>query len=683
MPARTPRDYNPSMLLRLTTALCLAIAAIALAALASGTPADARHDPNGAKEKANQPRLRHPVALAFAGGRLFTANRRAGSVSVVNADRMKVVEEVNVGGLPSDLAATPDGRSLLLANESAGEIVRLAVNKDGSPRVAGHLRVGTSPVGVRVAPDGSFCTIALLWPRRVAVVAIESGGDDATGGLRLLQTIDLPFSPRLQWIQGDGRLLVAADAFGGNLAAIDLPAGTVRALRSVHGHNLRGLAARPGRRDLLLAHEMMEESIPTTRDQVFWGNVMSGVLRTVSLNHLLEPPPAPRHAVKAGTEDSAHAQARTEAAPIAHWSLYPLGESGRGAGDPGAVAVTPGGQTVVCLSGVDEVAVQPAPAEEFRRLPVGRRPAALAVAPDGRRVFVANTFDDSLSVVDLSETRVVATVSLGPRPPLTPADKGESLFHDARLSLDGWYSCHSCHTDGHSNGLLNDNFSDGSFGTPKRILSLGGTGDTGPWAWDGSNATLADQIHKSITGTMQGKPERATDENVEAIAAYLRHVTPAAVGGRRPRRVGRRRGGEGPKGVRATGLRPLPPPAELHVPEDLQRRPRRRGRRHPLQPPVPPRRRPAQHPLPRRPGHPPRRRVHPIRAPRRRRRPPPRPRRPAGVPPVPVKSPRIGKRMNRGRTALRKARRRRSAVRTGNPPERFASGYAHSHTHST
>ena len=98
------------------------------------------------------------------------------------------------------------------------------------------------------------------------------------------------------------------------------------------------------------------------------------------------------------------------------------------------------------------------------------------------------------------------------------------LFYNARLSLDGWFSCHSCHTDGHSNGRLNDNFTDGSFGTPKRVLSLLGVKDTEPWAWNGKMADLDTQVRHSVTSTMHGgKP---TAEQVRDLTAYLKTLPP-------------------------------------------------------------------------------------------------------------------------------------------------------------
>jgi cytochrome c len=94
------------------------------------------------------------------------------------------------------------------------------------------------------------------------------------------------------------------------------------------------------------------------------------------------------------------------------------------------------------------------------------------------------------------------------------------LFFDGRLSHDGWMSCHSCHTDGHTNGQLNDNLSDGSFGAPKRVLSLLGVSETGPWAWNGQVETLEEQITNSIQKTMQGAA--AKQEQVAALAAFLK-----------------------------------------------------------------------------------------------------------------------------------------------------------------
>ena len=156
----------------------------------------------------------------------------------------------------------------------------------------------------------------------------------------------------------------------------------------------------------------------------------------------------------------------------------------------------------------------------LHRIAVGRRPTAVKIAADGRTAYVANTYDDSISVVNLTAREVTKTISLGVIPELTLVQKGELLFHDASLSHDSWMSCASCHTDGHANGQMNDNFSDRSFGAPKRVLSLLGNRDTAPFAWNGEAADLAKQVRNSIENTMQ-LDDPAEDATVTAIAAYV------------------------------------------------------------------------------------------------------------------------------------------------------------------
>ena len=87
-------------------------------------------------------------------------------------------------------------------------------------------------------------------------------------------------------------------------------------------------------------------------------------------------------------------------------------------------------------------------------------------------------------------------------------------------------SCQSCHTDGHTNGLLSDTLGDGSFGAAKKIPSLLGVGATAPWTWTGSITRLEDQVRKSIQTTMHGRETASNDDHVRALTAYLRSLPP-------------------------------------------------------------------------------------------------------------------------------------------------------------
>jgi YVTN family beta-propeller protein len=474
-----------------------------LLALSGILPGQASDPP--AENKPAPIRLRRPVALALAdgGNRLLVANRDGGTVAVLDTDKLRVAAETRFGRKLSAMTATPDRKLLLVTDEEAGEVVLIA-HRQGALRELRRLKVGLTPVSVCVSDDGNLATVACLWPRRLlildlAAVRKQAGGQEPGPAAAVL---DLPFAPRRQLlVRGSDRLIVA-DAFGGKLAVVDLRRKTLESVRSLLAHNIRGLALDRGRGSLLLTQQVLYSQGHTTRGNIPTGNLITNNVYKLALVTLLDP----------------------RGDILREDRVYALGDVELGAGDPADVAETADGSLLVTLAGMNELAVGRPEAATWTRLPVGRRPTALAVDAARRRAYVANTFADSISVVDLRGPRVIAEVRLGAVPEPRPEERGELLFHDARLSFEGWYSCQSCHPDGHTNGRLNDNFSDGSFGTPKRVLSLLGTKDTGPWAWNGKMPDLETQVRTSVKSTMQGQNPSA--EQVRDLTAYLRTLSP-------------------------------------------------------------------------------------------------------------------------------------------------------------
>lgn len=439
------------------------------------------------------PQLRRPVALAeSADGRwLYVANRDSGTVSVIDVRQRRVAAEHPVGKRLSDLVAVAGSDRLLAADEAAHELIVLD-SRGAKLSVADRLPVSPYPVSIHVAPDGGEATVASLWSRRLSFVRLE--GEPAVETV-----LDLPLAPRCQLLLPGRDRLIVADAFGGKLVLVDPRQRTIAAEREFPGHNIRGLGVSPDGRMLLIAHQMLNDLAHTIRNDIHWGLLMTNDLRWLRVESVL-----------AGGKQLYHGG-----------HMHPLGEAGRGGGDPGAVDVSADGTVVVAISGVSEVAIGREEDFAMQRIHLPRRPTAVRIARDGATAFVASTFDDSVSIIDLPSRKLAATISLGPSPELTLAQEGERLFYDARLSHDGWMSCHSCHTDGHANGQRNDNFSDLSFGAPKRVLSLLNVKDTLPLAWSGKVETLQQQIHNSVESTMQ-RGQKLPAQQAEAIAAYLK-----------------------------------------------------------------------------------------------------------------------------------------------------------------
>jgi mono/diheme cytochrome c family protein len=450
---------------------------------------------------------RQPIRIVETPTECLIANRRSGTISRMPWGSGTIATEVAVADLLSDLAYFPKHEIVVAADEQTSELVVLRW-LDGQLNPVARHPVEVAPVSLLSTSDATSFTVASLWSHRLSKWTIE--GDRASATVRQAGVLDLPFAPRCQCLCPDGRHIVVADAYGPELAVVQLEPLRLRSVWRIPGHNLRGLAVSADGKELMIAHQMLNDFIPTTRDHVFWGNVVSNLLRTIPFDRLL-------------AAESASPSSPTKI----YGRLYPLGQSGAAAGDPEQLVVTSRGDTLVALAGTGEVAFRVRGQQRFRRLAVGQRPTGLCVSPGGEVAWIANRFDDTVTVVDLIDFRVVRQIPLGPAEKLESVDRGERLFYDATLSLDGWFSCHSCHTDGHTCGLLNDNFGDDSWGAPKRIPSLLGTAATAPWAWNGRQLRLTDQVQKSLRLTMHGADQRMSDPTVvAAITDYLESLRP-------------------------------------------------------------------------------------------------------------------------------------------------------------
>ena len=498
-----------------------------------------------------RPLHREPVSvLAVDKQRVLVANRRAGSVRLIRLNQKARVQarlaanseeydetnskEVpkargaavgatipqqdwataslsveNTGRLLSHLLAVPHGGWAVL-DEAHGEIWRFDLRDDALHTIE-HFPVGRSPLHAACDADGKTIAIANLWSHEVTVLTLTNNAILPTG-----HKISVPFAPRLLSFFPDQQHLLVLDAFGGEVAVVDVPAR--RVVRRFHtpAHNFRGIALIPDQSDFYLTHQIMNSGKRTTQDAIHWGDLINNLVSVYPIKKLL-----------AGA---------VESEPTVH-EISPardilLGTTGKGAADPGQIAVAADGRLLVALEGVDAIAVfSPQQNVVIDRVSVGTRPRSLALLPESTLAVVANSLDDTLSVVEYSlpsnvNPRVTTTISLGKRPVLTGKDHGERLFFSARLSHDQWLSCHSCHTDGHSNGGLVDTLGDGDYGAPKRVLSLLGTGDTDPWGWNGSQRTILDQVERSVATTMHSDRPFTREEALD-LAVYLQSLAPA------------------------------------------------------------------------------------------------------------------------------------------------------------
>jgi YVTN family beta-propeller protein len=124
------------------------------------------------------------------------------------------------------------------------------------------------------------------------------------------------------------------------------------------------------------------------------------------------------------------------------------------------------------------------------RIPVGHNPRGLALSRDGRRLYVANRLDDTISVIDTGTLGVASTIALAGPKAVSTLRRGEQTFYSARYSFQGQISCSSCHIDSTFDGLQWDLEPDG-FGidiVDNKMLE--DIKDIAPYKWNGGNPNL-------------------------------------------------------------------------------------------------------------------------------------------------------------------------------------------------
>ncbi len=149
-------------------------------------------DPSTRKVLATIPvgHLPYGVALDPSGRTAFVSNWGADSVSVVDVPSERVVDLVDVGLHPNAIATSATSDEIYVANGDADSVSVLsatthAVLRTIDLRPYPGARIGASPVGLSVSPDGSTLYVANAGDNDVAVVELappgSSGGDTVLG----------------------------------------------------------------------------------------------------------------------------------------------------------------------------------------------------------------------------------------------------------------------------------------------------------------------------------------------------------------------------------------------------------------------------------------------------------------------------------------------------------------------
>jgi YVTN family beta-propeller protein len=443
--------------------------------------------PTHLPEEVRGPIYKNPLNLALRpdGRELYVACEGSDSVIVVGTAKREKFAEIPVGGNPADVAFSPDGRLAFASNRLDDTVSVISATER---KVTGTLSAGDEPHGLSTDKQGRLLYVLNTSSNDISVFEIAS--------LQLVKTLSAGRGPWSLALSPDGAKLLVTNMysdfafrapFHAEATVLDAGRGTVEDRRRVNGANLMmGVDWHPSGEFAFATLNRTKTLVPMTRLLQGWTitNGLAVLWRDGRVDEVL------------------------------------LDEPGMGFADATDVAFTPDGRyALVTSASTDRVAVvdvakltallRQSSAYERERvlpnhlgksaefvlkyIPTGRSPRGVLAAPDGRVAYVANALDDSLTVIDLARMEAAGCIDLGGPKEITETRLGERLFHSANITFRRQFSCHSCHPDGHVDGLAYDIEADGIGLSPVDNRTLRGILDTAPFKWEGTNPSLQRQ----------------------------------------------------------------------------------------------------------------------------------------------------------------------------------------------
>ncbi len=465
--------------------------------------------------RAAEVKYKNPLRMALRPGtdELWVTLEAGDAVAVVDPRAGRVRAEVKTGEAPTGVAFTSDGRRAFVTNREADSV---AVVDAVTRRVERVLPAGDEPHGVLVTPGDAH------------VLALNTSSED----IHVYNARTLAFEKKLAAGRGPWELALSPDGgkilvtnmysnmtgfrqpLASEVTLIDATSARVEDRWLAEGTNLMmGIDWHPGGRFALATMNRTKHLAPMTRLLQGWTitNGIAVIWADGRVDQLL------------------------------------LDQPGMGFADATDIKITPDGRlALVTSSGTNRVAVievekmlrviENATEEERLRvlpnhlgksaefvvkwIPTGDSPRGLAISRDGKRAWVANCLDDSIGVIDLTKLEPAGKIELGGPKEITKQRRGEKLFHHARITFRRQFSCHSCHPDGHVDGITYDIEADGIGVSPVDNRTLRGIADTAPFKWEGTNPTLKRQCGARLAVFFtRGLP--FTPEELAAVDYYI------------------------------------------------------------------------------------------------------------------------------------------------------------------
>ncbi len=432
---------------------------------------------------------------------------------------------------PLELLVSPDGSRLYVLCQQAEEV---RVLDTGTFSLIKSIRVGQVPRGIALSGNGDKLFVTNSWDDTVSVIDTQT--------LRVTATWHAGAEPSGVVEDRSGGHVYVANRLSNDIAVLNAQTG-VEEKRLLAGRGASYLTLSPDGKRIYATHVYpnlspmptgMENRTPPESEITVIDTQSAEVVDRIALHsiagvfHLAFSADG-----RLGAVAEYHPKNLVPLAHLEHGGAFaytltlfgadvgkpleiPLDELDRYASQPFGVAIAPDKSHLYvtaagseCVIAIDIprmmrfIHARPRPASGsfaddlaasgnyvVERIPVGHNPRGITFSRDGRRLFVANRLDDTISVIDTRTNRVANTVVLAGPKTVTPLRRGEQTFYTARYSFQGQIGCSSCHIDSTFDGLQWDLEPDG-FGldiVDNKMLE--DIKNIAPYKWNGGNPNL-------------------------------------------------------------------------------------------------------------------------------------------------------------------------------------------------
>jgi len=422
---------------------------------------------------------------------------------------------------PLEVLLSPDGARLYVLCQQSEEVRVLDAS---SYAVIKNIAVGRVPRGFSLSASGDRLFVTNSWDDTLSVID--------TGTLAVVATWPVGAEPSSVVEDRAGKRLFVANRISGNVVVLDAQTGTTEKWLMA-GRGASYLTLSPDGSRIYATHIYPNPSPHRTAPE--------SEITVIDTTRAVVVDRIPLHAIAGVFHLAFSGDGRLGAVaeyhpknlvPLAHlehgWAFadtltlfgadvgkpveVPLDELERYASQPFGVAIAPDKSHIYVTCGGSEnvtvvdvphllrfIQMHPGPYVQdlsasanyvVTRIPVGHNPRGLTLSRDGRRLFVANRLEDTISVIDTRTDRVVSTITLAGPKTISVLRRGEQAFYTARYSFQGQIGCATCHIDSTFDGLTWDLEPDGFGRDIVDNRPIEDLKDTEPFKWNGGNPNL-------------------------------------------------------------------------------------------------------------------------------------------------------------------------------------------------